>query len=638
MLQAIRERAQGWVAWVIVIFISIPFALWGIQEYLGIGSEPVVASVNGQEITERELNQRYQQFRNELRERLGSAYRPEMFDDDKLRQEVLDDMIRSNVILQATSDMGLRAGDTQVQAAILAVPAFQKDGHFDKAVYERALAFQGMVPAEFEERVRGSLMTSQLSQMVSSSEFTTESELVDAVRLRQQQRSFSYILLPVDKFESTDEVSDAEIQTYYEEHQDAYRVPEQVKLEYLVLDRKAVGGLEEPDDAALQEAYQSQLDSFRTAERRQARHILVAVDQGADDDSEQEAKDKINAIRARIAGGEDFAEVAKEVSEDPGSAGQGGDLGFFEKGLMDPAFEMATFSQSIGELSDPVRSAFGYHLIEVTAIDEEKVKPFEEVREELLASYHSDEADRRYFELAEQLGNLTYESPDSLIPAAEALGLEVQQSDWIGRSGGDGPLSHSKVVGAAFSEDVLKQGNNSELVEVVGEDGQQAVVVRVLEHRESSVEAMEDVKDRIVAAVKAEKTRAAAEGRAKEMEQKIRAGEALDLVAGTDFEVEKPGLVDRRAGNVPSAVLGKAFTLSKSGSGRIGMTVLPDGSAAVIALEEVKNGSIDDLSEDDRKRDRRSLSVSQARTYYDRMVDGLREQADVQLQASSQGG
>jgi peptidyl-prolyl cis-trans isomerase D len=636
MLQAIRERAQGWIAWAIIILISIPFALWGIQEYLGVGGERIVAEVNGQEITERELNQRFQEFRMELRERLGQAYRPELFEDSRLRAEVLDDMIRNRLILQASSDMGLRAGDAQVRATILEIPAFQKGGRFDKEAYERAVGYRGMSTAQFEESVRASLMSSQLSQVVAASEITTDRELKEAVSLRRQQRSFGYIVLPVADFRSDDPVTDEQIRAYYDTEQDAFRTPEQVKLDYLVVNRNSdAGGGEEADEAALRELYQERLDSFRTPEEREARHILVTLDADADEAAVQAAREKIEAIKARLDAGEDFADLAREVSQDPGSAQQGGDLGRFGKGVMDPAFEQAAFALAEGQVSDPVRSSFGYHLIQVTRIIPEKVKPFEEVRDQLAAELRGGEAEQKYFELAETLGNLSYEHPDSLEPAAEALGLEVQHSDWLGRRGGAGVLSDPRVIKAAFSDDVLRQGNNSELIEVDSPEGQEALVVRVAEHQEATVPSLDEVREEIVGILRDQRAQEAAAAAAAAMAERIRQGEQPAQVAGA-YRFAEPGLVRRDSAEVPSEILAEAFTLPAPGtdSPSVGVAELHDGGAAVVNLTEIRDGNLEDLDAHLRETEGQDLARSLARTYYNRLVDDLRRRADISIELS----
>jgi peptidyl-prolyl cis-trans isomerase D len=631
MLQAIRERAQGWIAWAIVILISIPFALWGIQEYLGVGSEPVAATVEGDEITERELDRRFQEFRMELRERLGRAYRPELFDDARMRQEVLDDMIRNRVILQASLDMGIRAGDAQVRDSIMAVPAFQRDGRFDKEAYERVINMQGMSSNQFEQRVRGSLMASQLSQVVGSSEFITDAELADAVRLRNQRRRFDYVILPLQRFESEAPVSEQEIQAYYDDNPEAFEIPEQVKVRYLVVDRAGSADAD-VDEAALRSLYQSRVDTYRTAEQRRARHILITVEVDAGPEAEQAARQQLDAIQARLQAGESFADVAADVSQDPGSKEQGGDLGLFGRGVMDPAFEAAVFSLEPGVVSEPVRSAFGYHLIEVTDIQPETVKPFEAVRDDLARSYRSEAAERQYFELAERLGNLAYENPDSLVPAAEALGLEVESSEWLDRNGGEGVLANPKVIGAAFSDDVLRQGNNSDVIEVQEGGSDKAVVVRVAEHREPSLKPLDEVKEQIVETIRIDRARTAAAEAAESLAQRLRDGEEL-AAAASDYGPKQTELVDRNAPGLPSELIATAFTLPAPGDGgaSVGVSRMRSGSAAVVVLRAVEDGALAEADGPEQNDERRALSRTLARTYFDNLVTALRREADVRI-------
>ena len=308
MLQSIRERAQGWIAWAIVILITIPFALWGIQEYLGVGAEPVVATVNGDEITERELDQAYQQFRRELRERFGGKLPSDLFDEVRLRREVLDNLIRNRLIQQTSADLGLYAGNALVRNAILAIPAFQKDGRFDSASYERALQFQGYAkPSQFEVRLRRSLVTAQLETAVQGTDFVTPRELQEAVRLEQQQRDLSYLVVPANEFLSTDEVADTEIEKFYRANQQRFSTLERVRLEYLLLDLETLGSALEPQEEDLIALYESAPTQFVGSQQREASHILITLDEGANAETEGAARAKIDAALERIRSGDSDA-------------------------------------------------------------------------------------------------------------------------------------------------------------------------------------------------------------------------------------------------------------------------------------------------------------------------------------------
>ncbi len=317
MLQEIRERAQGWVAWAIIILISIPFALWGIQSYLGVGGEPVAAKVGGTEISERQFEQNVQRTRIQLRQRLGASYDPELFGGARLRQQVLDGMIRETVILQKSSDMGLRVADSALRGAILAEPAFQREGQFDKAAYERVLELQGLTPLAYEDDLRRRLLSSQLQRAVVATEIATAAEVDRAVKLSAQRRAVDYVHFPAEAFRADAPPSEAAIQAFYDDNSGRFVTPEQVRLEYLVLDVKDLASDETVDEATLREAYESRLDEFREPERRQLRHILLAVPVDADDTAADDAKARLNAIRERILAGESFVALAEALSEDP---------------------------------------------------------------------------------------------------------------------------------------------------------------------------------------------------------------------------------------------------------------------------------------------------------------------------------
>jgi peptidyl-prolyl cis-trans isomerase D len=630
MLQTIRERAQGWIAWVIVILISIPFALWGIQSYLGVGAEPVVASVNGVEITERELDYRYRDFRANLREQLGAAYRPELFDDKNMRAQVLDQMIRNNVLLQVSGELGLRASDAELRQAIMGNPAFQKGGTFDNATYERALELQGMVPLQYEDNLRQRLVGTQLKRAIVASEIVLDTELEESVRLDRQQRRLSFVRVPASAFASDEPVSDADISAYYEANQLRFQTPERIQVQYLVLDAGAIAPAQAPGEEALREQYEAELERYTKPEQRRVRHILIAVDAEADSAAQDAAKASIAKIRERIAGGEDFAAVAGELSQDPGSAGQGGDLGRIEQGLMDAAFDEAAFSLPTGQLSEPVRTQFGYHLIEVTEIEPGAVKSFEEVKDELVSQVEKQGLEGQYFDWAERLANLSYEFPDSLEPAAEALGLELQTSDWIERSGGEGTLAHPKVIAAAFSEEVLKEGKNSDVIEPE-RDRLQAVVLRILEHEEASAKPLEEVRDEIAGILRDQRAADAAIAKAAEMAESLGAG--ADLTSGVgDYRVEDLGLVSRSAAKVPAEILDLGFRLAhpEQGGASYGGVALADGDAALVILAEVVDGAEEGADQAARAQTRRELAQSIGSAYFDALLADMESRADIE--------
>ncbi|MCM8856041.1 MAG: SurA N-terminal domain-containing protein [Candidatus Thiodiazotropha sp.] len=626
MLQVIRDKAQGWIAWAIVILISIPFALWGIQSYLGIGSEPVAATVNGTEITERTLDSQFQRFRQQLREQLGSAYRPEMFDDVRMRKEVLHRLVRDELLQQTSQDIGLRAGSAMIQATILSMPTFQKDGQFDQQTYERALRLQGLSPAGFEDRVRRALVAEQLSQAVQVGSFITKSELAESQRLLNQTRELSYFLIPTSEFTVDGGLSDDEISAYYQANENAFLSPEKVKVDYILLDAETAGSTVSSDEDILRGYYDKNQDEFGLPEQRQASHILIQVTEDADQTSVDEAMSKIEALAERVRGGESFADLAKEHSQDPGSASVGGDLGYFGMGIMAPAFETAAFALQDGEVSEPVRTSFGFHLIKLTGIKAGDVKPFDEARSEVEAAYRKIEGERLYFEMAEQLADLSYEDPNSLEPASSVLGLSVQQSDWFSRDQATGLFSKPKVVASAYSDDVLRERNNSELIEI---DGTSSIVLRILDHQEASILPLNEVKDQIIETLQKQKGEQQAAAEAEKRLAEIGSGSPLTQVAGS-YAVMGPLTVGRNDTKLPMGLSSVLFRTEKpvvngfsSGSAR-----LASGDIAVYVLTGVKEGSVEEASS---QQQTESLRRMRGRDYYEMVLADLESRADVEI-------
>jgi peptidyl-prolyl cis-trans isomerase D len=632
MLQNIRDKAQGWIAYGIVILISVPFALWGIQEYLGIGSEPLAATVNGTEITERNLDTQFQNFRQQLRERMGGAYRPELFDDKTMRREVLNRMVRDELIEQASHEMGLRVSDIEVQSALLGIQEFHKDGRFDQKTFETRVRYQGLTPAGFMERVRKMLLSQQLIQVVSASTFMTEHEKNQAYRLMNQTREFSYFVVPAADYLVDTPISDDKIESYYSEHQAEFAVPERVKLSYIHLDAKSAGSTLEVSEDQLRSFYDDNQDMFGLPEQRRVSHILIQLAEESDEATVSAAKAKIEALGERLAQGEDFNELAKSQSQDPGSAEKGGDLGYFSKGMgmMDPAFELATFALQPGQISEPVRSSFGYHLIKLVDIRSGEVKPFEEAKAEVEKAYRMAEGERLYYELAERLANLSYDHSDTLEPAATELGLSVRQSDWVSRRKGEGVLASPKALNAAFSDDVLVEGNNSELIEL-GADS--SLVLRVDEHEMATTQPLAEVRDRIVEKLRQENAKNQAQAEADKRRQEIESGTSLTQVAG-DLSVTGPLTLERNDRSVPVELSSDVFSAAKPAEGgeTVGSIRLTNGDVAVYTLNQVIEGSVKE-DQEDQAADMlvQSLNRQLQSNLYEALIADLEAQADIEI-------
>jgi len=627
MLQNIRDKAQGWIAYGIVILISIPFALWGIQQYLGGGSEPVAATVNGVEITERALDNQFQNFRQQLRAQMGAAYRPELIDDERLRREVLNRMIQEELIQQASRDMGLRVSDTMVQATLFGIEDFQKDGRFDEKAFERSARQQGYSKVGYMEYLRSAMLTQQLPEAVVAATFVTPYEVSESLRLMKQQRELSYFVIPAADYRVEGEIPDDQVERYYEANQAQFIIPERVKLEYILLNSQSAGETVEVDEERLRGFYEANPEKFGRPEQRKVSHILITVPEDTEPAAVDAARQKIDALAVRLAQGEDFAELAKNESQDPGTAANGGDLGYFGRGGgMDPAFEAAAFAQPMMTVGEPVRSRFGFHLIKVTGIKKADVKPFEEAKAEVESLYRKAEGEKRYYEMAERLADLSYEDPNSLEPAAKELGLKVELSDWITRETAAPPLAAPKVRAAAFSEDVLQEHHNSEPIEI---DTDVTVVVRVAEHEEEGVQPLKEVRERILTALRQENAEAQAKAEAEKRLQELNNGSPLEQVAA-DLAVTGPVKVMRSDRQLPAELNESLFRTAKPVEGKPvpGMARLGNGDYALFALLSVTEGSADENSD---KMQGQKLRNQLQRGFFNELIADLKLRADIEI-------
>ncbi len=548
MLQAIRQRARGWVAWVIVLLISIPFALFGIQEYFGVSADPVVAVVEGTEIKRSELERRLRDFRATMRRVLGDNYRAELFDEARLTQQVLDTMVDEKALQQAMADWNMQPTDAQVRTLIQSIPAFQREGTFDAALYRTALRQQGVTSAFFEQQVRQDIVLRQFDTGWQNSHFVTEQKLQDFIRLETQKRAIRYVRIPVTSPDFA-AVTEAQIAAYYQQHPDRYTIPERVKLAYLHLSEDTLGQQIEPDEAALQAYFAEHQDEFTVPEERRLRHILIA--QQAGDEGAQLAQAQV--LLTRLRAGTDFAELAQAHSEDPGSAEKGGDLGWMERDAFVPPFAEAAFSLAEGGLSEPVQTEFGYHLILLEGIRGGQ-PDFAARRAEVVAAYRAQQVETLYYDEFERLAAMVYEDPDNLQSAADLLNLPIQETGWLTRSGTfPEPLNTEKIRNVAFSSEVL-QGNNSELTELGPVN---AIVLRVAEYQAATRRPLAEVREQIGTRIAADQATAQTRQQGEQILQALQTGGVFtELVQ--DW-VPTQTVLERHTEQVPQAVAQAVF-------------------------------------------------------------------------------
>ena len=540
MLQYIRDRSTGWMAWAIVTLIIIPFALWGVYDYMSPSQSVAIAEVNGVEIDLRQFNRLYQQNRHQLQSRLGDAADVETFGDALLREQTLGRMIDDELLIQSAIDDGLRISDSQLVRVISSLPRFQDENGFSRENYDAYLRSQGLSTLGFEYEMRRSLLVDQIVAAVVRNARASAHEQHETRRLNHQRRTYSLLRVTADAHRPPD-VEEKEIHAYYEANQSRFVSAEQVNVEYIALSRAAMARSVVVDEPDLESLYEERKSNYVRPPQRNASHILIRLPADADETSEAAAREKMDQVLQQLTEGRSFEELAEHYSEDSGSARQGGALGWFSSGVMDPVFEKAAFGLSEGEISDVVRTSFGLHLIQITGRRESEVVEFEQIREQLLSDYQNEVVEQIFFEQAERLASLAFEHPDTLEVAAEALGVEPEETGFLSRSADErsGLSAEARFVEAAFSPEVLAEGNNSELLEF---DGSRLVVLRVKEHRPSRQLPLEQVKESVRAELMMARGTEAAGQKGVDLVSRLRNGEAPEAVAtelGTEWSPEE---------------------------------------------------------------------------------------------------
>ncbi len=629
MLQAIRDRATGIIAWVIVILISIPFALWGVHEYFGGGGEPVVAEVDGAEITLRTYQQALAAERGRLRELLGGAGLSEA-QEALLRRQVLESLIEEEVLAGRARALGLHVGDALLAQAIQARPEFQREGRFDRSLYEARLRAAGLTPPAYEALVRRGMVMAQLRGAIERGAVVTPADVDGFLRIQGQRRRVTLITVPAAPFLERVTVGEEEIARYYEAHKSEFVEPERVRIAYVDLSLDALAKEIPVDGAALRSLYEEEKARFVQPEERRAAHILIPVPAKADPDAEARARAQAEALLARIRRGEDFAKLAREHSGDPGSARQGGDLGFVGRGVLEKPFEDALFAiAEPGEVVGPVRTRFGWHLVKLLEVRGGRIKPFESVRGELAAELRRRQAEARFYELADTLANVAYEQPDSLEPAARAVGLPVRETGWFTRSAGEGVAADPRVREAAFGETV-REGHNSDPIEL-GPD--RVVVLREIERRPPRQRPLDEVRAEIRERLRRRKAAEQAGAAAARLVAAIAAGkDAARAAQAVGARVDGPREVRRGEAAWPEPVLRRAFQLPRPEGGRpvADRVALAGGDYAVVVLHGVTDGDPAEARPEERKGIARAIARARGQAAAEAAIAFWRGRAEIE--------
>ncbi len=590
MLENIRENSQGVIAKVILGFIILTFAVAGIGGYTS-SVDTSVAEVNDAKISQDDFNKSYQSQRNRMAQQFGEMFETIASDPNYManfRAGVLDNLINELLMDQNAADLAIRVSNQRIKQTIREMPEFQIDGVFDNNRYLAMINQAGFYQSsDFRDYLRQEMARRQLSQSIVASEFSLPYQIAHLNALQNQTRDIQYATIAAEQFKAQVEVTDEEIKSFYQTNQARFQNDEKVKVEYVSLNVADIAKTIEVTQQDIETYYQENIASFSTEEQRRVAHILIEL---GDDEAASEAA--ANELLARIEQGEDFAALAQEFSADTISAEVGGDLDWLERDVMEPAFEDAAFAiASEGGVSGVVKSSFGFHIIKLTELKPEIIQSIADVQEELAIRVSSEQAQDKFFELQQELARVSFEFPDSLEDAAEIVNSEVKTSDWIARAGNMPPFNNPKITDAAFSDIVLSENLNSDIIEV---NDDVVMVLRLAEHQQADVKPLAEVESAIKNGLIADKASDLAKTTADNL--------LASFVSGTDITAELSTLnasftsqagLTRNANTVDSAIVRQAFTLPHPVEAQMSAAtvIMSNGDLALVQLQAVEENA-----------------------------------------------
>lgn len=586
MLDKLREGAQGKVAKVILGLIILSFALAGVGSYLNGPARTAPATVNGNDISAPALENAYRNERARMESQMGEAFNQLAANPDYMKQfrrGVLDRLIDQALIDDKARSLGLRVSDEQIKQAIVAMPEFAENGKFSNDRYLQLIRRAGMTPEMFRDSLRQDMVRQQLMGAVLGSEFALKGEAEQLDRLYNQTRDLRLIRLAASAYVDGIEVSDAEVEQFYKANSARFMNDETVKVDYLLLDAANLGKNIKVTEQDAQDYYDQHQDLFQRPERRQVAHILIPF--GKD---EKAAEQKAEAVLAKAKAGDDFAALAKADSSDTFSAKKGGELDWFEKGVMDPAFEKAAFALAkAGDLSAVVKSPFGFHIIKLLGVEPAKTKPFVDVMSDTIARLQSEKAKEQFFAEQQKMADSSFENPDSLDLTAEAMGLQVQSTGYFSQADAPAPLNDPKVLSVAFSEQLRDDNTNSDVIELA--DGK-ALVLHIMGHQPKAAKPLAEVKEQVITVIKHDKASEVARGKAQGLLDKLKAGENVQAdLSALGLKVDTHTGVSRFAQEMDQNLVTQAFRMPHPTDGKPSVELVTEanGDRVVVALDKV---------------------------------------------------
>ncbi len=624
VIQKMRDGSEGILAKVIIGLIIIVFSLFGFGSITTfLAPVPKVATVNGEDVTQQEMEVAVERNRRLL---VARGVPMDEINEDELRQNVLDSLVARELLAQAADEFNLRYSDAEIDADIVATEIFQVDGVFNPVQFQNVIRGAGYTPLMYREEVRTDKLFDQLLTGIRGSAFVTAEESERYTSLLSQTRDIAYIEISAASLVDEVEVTEADIQTYYEENTQEFVTEETVDLEFVELRHADLAAMLEVDEAELAAFFESIQSDYSIDESRRVAHILIET---SDALSSEDAKAKAEAIYERIKEGEDFSSLAQENSDDVGSKSNGGDLGFNPAGTFYPEFEAVAFDLALNQVAPPVETEIGFHVIKVLEIQDAVTPTLEDVRAEVEQTYKLSATEEDFVADSALLAELLFESIDLEAPAAE-LGVSVQTTGHLTREASHFLMANNRVKDAVFSPDVLLDGNNSDLIELA-EDHH--VGVRVREHNPSITRPLADVTMDIRYILQREQAAELAKVRADEIVEAVESGSLAQFVADQyNLQWQLVPSASRFTSEANPLVLREAFKLPRPADAResLGTSVLPNGDALVMRVSSVVNKPVSELATTELAGLRDNLAAQMGLVDFQEFENTLRVKADIE--------
>jgi len=634
MLQSMRDGAGKWIIWIVIIVVVAALTLWGISYYFigGSSATPPVAKVNGVKITQAEFSAAYNRLRQaqpKLFTRPGAS--------EKIKQQILQDIIARMVLSQAASRAGFAISNAQLNAVLTQIPAFQLNGKFSQAQFSMVLNRTLFTPEQFMQNIHSALLINQVRSGIAASAFALPNEVNTYIALLKQKRDIGYLIIPSARFVRQINPTPQQVQTFYTTHKVDFKTPEKISIAYLEISPKMLAASIKPTEVELKQYYQDNLSNYTTPARWHVAHILLNIPKNATPQQIDALKARLTKIRGQVEKGESFAKLAKEHSEDVLSANKGGEIPWFSAGALGPVFERTVTQLKAGQISLPVQTRYGVELIKLLATQPQKIKTFSQVKAQLSKTYINSQVANILPKKNDALANVTFENPDSLQPAAKQLGLVVKTTPLVTRSGlKTGVTANPNIIATAFSNNVLGQGNNSDVITLA--DGS-LIVLRVQKHVPAATKPLSMVTSMIKQQLRQQQAEKRAEQLGNTLLPEIKSHAMASAVAlKHGLQWVKKVDVTRMSKGINPLILRQAFNMAAPANSKALMikgVALANGDYALVSVSRTKLANAKSIAAAQRALSAGQLQNIFAEAVYNADVKTQNEQAKIKHYAEN---